>query len=142
MKPGIFCIAVAAILLGACGGGSEPQDMPANSAPAGPADAVTAGESSGYDRKTFVLCPAFENYREELASIVGFTQNLDRGLSAGGMKCAVRGKGGDFIGIEVLPAMINSIEPYAECTDTPSRETMITLATRVREVLIEANPGL
>lgn len=180
MNVRIFCISITAIFLGACGGSPEEPDTPATAAPPVPADAPSAGRSSGYDRKTFVLCPAFENYRDELAAIVGFTQNPERGLSAGGSKCAIRGKGGDFIGVAMLPAMVNSIEQYVEAFDapaspvpelgddamyggsvsqphvvfrmdpliiavnaenveTPSRETMITLATRVREILTGAN---
>lgn len=102
-------------------------------------------------------------------------------MSASSRQCFIRGNGRDFIGVEMPPAIINSvqrratesfdgtaspapevgddamyvedisqprvifsmgsilIDVQAEYTKTPDRNTMVTLASRVRDILAEAN---
>lgn len=115
MTPRISCVVIATIFLCACGDSSKDQAMSAGPGPTALPTGEMASNSGDYDRKSFVLCPALESHREELAAIVGFEQDSDRALSmsATSRKCSIRGKGGDYIGVEIPPAMISSIERHA-----------------------------
>jgi hypothetical protein len=147
-----------------------------------PAAAATSGDApGGFTRESFVLCPALEPHRDELATLVGFKQNPDRALAVSRSECVIRGQGGNFARVALLPALVSSIQPYAESSfdapaspapelgadamfvdgvsqphvvfsmgrlfidvnaenlEKPSREKMIAFATRVREILSEAN---
>lgn len=107
---------VATVFLCSCSDSSENQGMPADSNAAAIQSGAGASSANSYDRKSFVLCPALESHRDELAAIVGFEQNSERALSmsASSRQCFVRGKDGGFIGIEILPAIVSSIEAYAD----------------------------
>lgn len=139
-----------------------------------------AADPGEFDRASFVFCPALEDHREELASIIGFEQDAERPISAFSGECALYGDHGAFVRVsraptvepsiafhvsgfeaEVSPApelgpeavfvddgsqprVVFSIGPLiidvdAMNVETPSRETMIQLASRVREIFIEAN---
>lgn len=148
-----------------------------------PTDTVTdtsAADRGEFDRASFVFCPALEDHRAELASIVGFEQDGDRPISAFSGECALYGDHGAFVRVSRAPSVEPSIafhvsgleadvssapqlgpdavfvddrrQPHvvfsigpliidvdAKNVETPSRETMIQLASRVREILVEAN---
>lgn len=169
-----------AVALASCGGGDAPGEQaqtPGSAAQSSDASATAAGE---YSRESFVLCPAFEPYREELASIVGFEQDPERDLSVLSGECIVHGADAGFARVTLAPAVMPSVSMYvegfdapvgpapelgpearfvdaplqphvvftmgrlildvdAENIETPSRDTMIELATRVREILVQAN---
>jgi len=158
---------IAALVLGACGG--ETAD-----------ETPRASDDGSYERTSFVLCPALEAHRAELATIVGFEQDADRGMAGLGAECFVRGRRGNYLRVSLAPAMARSVsmaassyegevtpvpalgnearfvasgrQPHvlfpmgslivditAENDATPTRETMVELALRVRELLVEAN---
>lgn len=177
---------IASVFLCSCSDSSESQNASAvaETGTATSSPGTTAQQAGQFDRKTFILCPALEDHRDELAGIVGFEQNPERSLamSARSSKCAIRGKGGDFLAVDMVPAMIKSIEQHAtqsfegsaspvpELGDdamyvqhtsqprvifrmdsilidvhvenyekTPDRTTMVSLATRVKEILTNFN---
>lgn len=110
MKMIMTCVAAASVGLAACGGGSgEAGTSATDVAPAGGADAA-ATTSEGFTRATFVLCEAIEPHREELASIVGFTQDADRDLGIMRSECVIHGdEGGTFARVSLLPALMSSV---------------------------------
>lgn len=170
-----------AVVLGSCGGGDAGADAGTDAPPASESEAPASETPSGdFDRESFVLCPALEPHREELASILGFEQDAERDLAGLGSECILRGTDHGFVSVALPPAVIRSVsmhvdgfdaetspapelgpeavfvdatlQPHvvfmlgpliidvgAESRETPSRETMIELATRVREILAEAN---
>jgi hypothetical protein len=99
---------ITSIFLCSCGDSSENLDMPAGSNAAATQSGAVANNSNGYDRTSFVLCPALESHRDELAAIVGLEQNPERAMamSASSRQCFIRGRDGGFIGVEMPPAMI------------------------------------
>lgn len=165
MRPRSLFVVFTFIVLCSCGDNSGGQGMPVS-------------DNAAATSKDFQLCPPLELHRDELASIVGFEQDAERALSMSptSRKCFIRGSGGDFIGVESLPALVKSIEAYAESFDgsssavpnlgsdavfiddvsqphvafrmgsriinvsaeyieKPDQDTMVTLATRVHEIL-------
>lgn len=149
-------------------GGKAAAPETSSTAPAGPA------------RDSFILCPALEQHRDELASIIGFEQDAERAIDGFGSECNIRGDHGAFIRVALAPSyarsismhvggydsepspapelghdavfIANGIQPHvvfpmssliidvdSESIQTPSRETMIELALRVREILTAAN---
>lgn len=170
---------VVCVALSSCGGGTG-EEAPAAGGMDPAAPDAAAAPSGEYTRDSFVLCDAIEPHREELASIVGFEPDPERALSVMSSECVVRGAGGSFARVSLLPALVPSValhvqsfdaeasaapelgpdamfvddalQPHvafamgplfidvdAEHVETPSRETMIALALRVREILTEAN---
>lgn len=174
-------IAAMAVVLISCGGGDSAEESAAlGERDTAASEASPAGESGGFDRESFVLCPALEGHREEIASIVGFEPDPERALSAITGECIVHAEEIGFARVSLAPAIVPSIAMYAEGFDAeakpapelgsnavfidapmqphvvfsmgsliidvdaeniekPSRETMIELATRVREILMQAN---
>jgi hypothetical protein len=185
MNSKVSWIVVMAVALWSCGGGEagggdSDRAMPGSEEATAAANNVASADQQGkYTRDSFVLCPALEDHREELASIVGFEQDPERGLSGPGSECIVHGEY-SFARVTLLPAFTRSIAMHAQGFDAeasaapelgadalfidgalqphvvfsmgelfidvdaeniekPSRQTMIELATRVREILREAN---
>ena len=170
-------------LFGLCACGADKQDPAATSRSAGAAAESESSRASGserYERASFVLCPALEAHRAELAAIVGFEErDPARPIEGVGRQCFIRGEY-SHVSIELAPAVYRSIlmqggaydadtspapelgnhalfidalrQPHvvfplgdlfinvgAEASEKPTRETMIQLATRVRELLVAAN---
>jgi hypothetical protein len=174
-------IVLTLMTLGACAGdGSSQEAAPSRESASQASEHGSGGTAVAFTRQSFVLCPALEDHREELASIVGFEQDPERGLSVMSSECIVHGKDFAFARVTLLPAMVPSIamhvesfdteaspapelgedamfvdgalQPHvvfsigglfldvdAENVETPSRETMIELALRIRDILTEAN---
>ena len=169
--------------LGLCACGADKQDPAETSRSAGAAAENESSSPSGsdrYERASFVLCPALEAHRAELAAIVGFEErDPARPIEGVGRQCFIRGEY-SHVSIELAPAFYRSIlmqgggndadtspapefgdyavfvdaisQPHvvfplgdlfidvgAEASEKPTRETMIELATRVRELLVAAN---
>lgn len=161
--------------MAACGGGSSGDRAAESAAPAAGGSDAAVATAGQFSRASFVLCDALEPHRQELSSIVGFEQDASRALPVTRSECVVRGKGGAFARVELLPAIVSSvaahtssfegeaspapalgpdamfvdggIQPHvifaighlfidvnAENVVTPSREAMIKLALRVREI--------
>ena len=185
MRQKISWIALIAMGLVSCGGADEGTDGGPAAAPASESEPTVSGDASDagsgeFTRESFVLCPALEDHRDELASIVGFEQDPDRDLSVLGSECSIHGDFGAFARVSLAPAIQQSVamhvrgfdaeaqpapelgpdavfvdvnlQPHvvfsmgpliidvdASNVETPSRETMIELALRVREILTEAN---
>lgn len=180
----ILFMVIATIYLSSCGDRSDAQRAPASLSSAAKPPGEAANGVSRNSRQFFILCPALENHRDELASLVGFKQDPKKALSmsASSRECVVRGADGSFIGVSMPPAFIKSVEQhatqsydgtaspapevgndamfvdrisqphliftvgptmidvYAEHDATPpKRATMVTLATRVRDILVDAN---
>jgi len=177
MRPGTHVwIVAAAVVLWSCGDGR----LDADAAQAGKTGVSASTSSTGrFKRESFVLCPALEGHREELAAIVGFKPDSKRPLAvirsecivnsmrvgfarvtlvSAGMTLGMHVKGFDaaaspapelgpeamFVDGKLQPHVVFAMGPLvidvdAENLQTPSRETMIRLATRVRDILAEAN---
>lgn len=173
----------AAAVVWSCGGGDARGK--ADAAAAAEQEAVVSAAASDaasgdFDRESFVLCPALEEHREELVSIVSFEQDAEWNIQRFGSECIVRGRDTGFVRVAVAPAITGSVamhvrafdaetspapevapdavfvdvslQPHvvfsmgaliidvdAEAIEAPNRQTMIALATRVREILAEAN---
>lgn len=180
----IHYVVIATVFLYSCGDSTDDRSMQTGSNAAATTSGDATGNSVASDRQSFVLCPALEDHRDELASIVGFEQNPERALamSARSKNCVIRGKDGGFIGVEIPPAFVKSVELHATesydgtasqapavsddavfvetisqphlifsmgpilidvnaeyYADKPDRDTMVELAMRVRDILLEAN---
>jgi len=79
----------------------------------------SATVSDEYDRATFVLCPALEGRRAELASIAGFEHDPERSLKGFGAECFVRGMDFGFIRVAISPAVMRSVSMAAGGFDAP-----------------------
>lgn len=174
-------IVMLGVALWSCGGGEAGEESaPAAERQTAASEAPTT-ESGGFTRDSFILCPALEDHQEELAGIVGFERDAERGLQVLGNECIVRGEDAGFARVTLVPAFTrrsiqmyiggfdaetspaaelgpdalfvhSNLQPHvvfpmgeliidveAENLEAPSRETMIELARRVREILTEAN---
>ena len=105
------CLIMAG-LVGLCACGADQQDPVELSRSAG---AAAESESSGPSvndhngRASFVLCPALEAHRGELAGIVGFEErDPARPIEGVGRQCFIRGEY-SHISIELAPAVYRSI---------------------------------
>jgi hypothetical protein len=166
------------ILLPGCSAGAD--DQVESGAETPPPAGVSRTPKDGFDRESFVLCPALEAHRDELAAIVGFEQDAERPIALSDSECSIDGESGAFARVTLAPAFEPSVEfhvrgfdapnspapalgPNAVFVDvnlqphvvfamgsliidvdaagveTPSRDTMIELAKRVREILRNAN---
>lgn len=171
------------LMLALCACGSSRSDGEASSTESrAPQAATESAAESGrkFDRDSFVLCPALESHRDELAEIVGFEQDAGRPIGMSESECSIEGEFGAFARVVLVPAFEPSIEfhvsgmdaeasslpqlgqnavfvdvnlqPHvvfsmgsliidvdASNVETPSRGTMIELASRVREILRNTN---
>ncbi len=125
MKSRALWVSLVALAGWSCGSGeSAGENVGANdarSAAESPRDDA-AGE---YSRESFVLCEAIEEYREELADIIGIEPDLERRVQGIGSQCHVRGTDFGFISVEIAPAITPSIAAHAggfdaETTPVPS----------------------
>lgn len=111
---GVWLLMVAMALIWGCG--ETVQSTPPTSAATTPDSAQAPRDS--YQRASFVLCPALESHRAELASIVGFEHNPDRALRGIGAECIIRGRDFGWLKISLPPAVIRSIPMYVRGYDT------------------------
>lgn len=168
------------VVFWSCGASDTGEDNVREDRPTDTATDTSAADRGEFDRASFVFCPALEDHREELASIIGFEQDAERPISAFSGECALYGDHGAFVRVSRAPSVEPSVafhvsgfeadvspapqlgpdavfvddrrQPHvvfsigpliidvdAKNVETPSRETMIELASRVREILVEAN---
>lgn len=101
-----------AALLGLCACGADPQDPAETSGSAGLAAGDESPRASGndqFDRASFVLCPALEAHRAELAAMVGFDErDPARPIKGIGNECFIRGRY-SHVSVELAPAINSSV---------------------------------
>ncbi|HKK07618.1 MAG TPA: hypothetical protein VKA44_01900 [Gemmatimonadota bacterium] len=66
-----------------------------------------------------MLCPALEEHRAELASMVGLEADPDRPVAVSRSECIVRGTDGGFVRVSLAPAATPSIALHVEGYDSP-----------------------
>jgi hypothetical protein len=106
-------VAAAPLLLIGCGSGTDDaatdtageSTAPATRTPAAPAQQTTTSE--------FVLCPAFETVAADLAELLGFELDADRGVQSSPRECFVRGTQAEFVSLALAPAFIQSVTMQA-----------------------------
>ncbi len=125
MRASIAILIVSAIAVSACGNDPSAvgnQATMTDSAVQADASAdsrsqatSSAGSGSEHSRNDFVLCPALDEYREELGALVGIPQNTDPIKdTAGRFMCILHGvEQGDQLTVEVMPAFltVNQLQP-------------------------------
>ena len=113
----LACALVIALLCACAGGEAGGEAMEDRGAAT--ADAGAATGSGEYDRASFVLCPALEGHRAELAALAGFEHDPERSLAGVGAECFVRGMDFGFVRVAISPAIMRTVEMAAGGFDTP-----------------------
>lgn len=110
---------VAAFVLASCGGagdqGSAAAEADGSTAvPAAMPAAAPASSGGSIARADFVMCPALEPVAADLAGIVGFPMDRERGVEAMAGECFVRSEEAGFLSAALAPAFVRSIDMQAE----------------------------
>lgn len=78
-------------------------------------DSEALAEGDSFDRDSFVLCPVIEEHKDELAAIVGFEVDPERGVETFSRECNIRGsEPGDFARVQLVPNFTPSIAVHVE----------------------------
>ncbi len=102
-------VGAAMALSVSCGGDTADSES-------GSAETASATRSSGgrdVARADFVLCPSIESIAADLAGIVGFQLDEDRGVQAMVGECFVRGEESEFVSVALAPAIMSSVAMQA-----------------------------
>jgi len=108
---------VAACLFASCGraGGDASASAEAGGSSAAPGSApATASSGESIARADFVMCPALEPVASQLAGIVGFPMDEERGVEALAGECFVRSEEAGFLSAALAPAFVRSIDMQAQ----------------------------
>ncbi len=98
-------LSAATGLLVSCGGDAADSE----SASVETASATRSPGGREVARADFVLCPAIESIAADLAGIVGFQLDEDRGVQAMVGECFVRGEESEFVSVALAPAIMSSV---------------------------------
>jgi hypothetical protein len=109
-------IAISVVYLSSCGGGDRSEAAPGGEGAA----ASQAAEEGTVAREDFVLCPAIEGIADSLASLVGFSMDAERGVQQMVNECFIRGEDAAFVGIQLAPAIVPSVDMQASGYDAES----------------------
>ena len=105
-------------LLASCGGASDDAATARTTdgaAPPASAPVAAPGSADGtIARADFVMCPALEPIAADLAAIVGFAMDRERGLERLAGECFVRSEDSGFVSAAVAPAFVRSTAMQAE----------------------------
>lgn len=73
-------------------------------------DSKASAEGGSFDRDSFVLCRVLEEHKDELAAIVGFEADPERGVETFSDECNIRGsEPGNFARVQLVPNFTPSI---------------------------------
>jgi hypothetical protein len=108
LTPGVRGALALALVL-ACRGPEGTDGRTAEPDRSGATSEQASSRAGAYDRASFVLCPALEDHRAELAAIVGFEHDPAGSIAGVGSECIIRGTRFGVVRVSLAPAVIRSI---------------------------------